>query len=127
MAHYAILDKDNKVIFVTPIANEKITQGGVEVEQLGIDFLFNTLKINNLYPEAVTAKQTSYNSRIRNKYAGIGDTYDAEKDVFISPQPYPSWTLNETIWEAPKAMPTEEGKHYYWDESKLDWVEINLN
>lgn len=124
MAHYAILDKDNKVIFVTPVANEKITQGGVEVEQLGVDFLFNILKIKNNFPLAVTAKQTSYNSKIRNKYAGIGDTYDAKKDAFISPQPYPSWKLNKSLtWEAPKAMPTEEGKRYYWDEATLSWIE----
>ena len=123
MAHFALLDKDNKVIFVTPIADDKIIVDGQENEQLGIDFLFDTVKIQNIYTEAVTAKQTSYNSRIRNKYAGLGDTYDETLNAFISPQPFPSWTLNGVNWEAPKAKP--EGS-YYWDEDKLDWVEIKL-
>jgi len=123
MAHFALLDKDNKVIFVTTLANEKITQNEVEVESLGVSFLFDILNIKNIYPEAITAKQTSYNSRIRNKYAGLGDTYDETLNAFISPQPFPSWTLNGVNWEAPKAKP--EGS-YYWDEDKLDWVEIKL-
>ena len=111
MAHFALLDSKNKVIFVTVVANEKIIKDGIEVEQLGIDFLFNTVKIQSLYPEAVTAKQTSYNANFRNKYAGFGDTFDSEKDAFISDKPSnPSeemilelgeWILNETTfnWE----------------------------
>lgn len=121
MAHFAILDSQNKVIFVTAVANEKITQNGQEVEQIGIDFLFNTIKIQNIYTEAVTAKQTSYNANFRNKYAGLGDTYDADKNAFISPKPYASWVLNGANWEAPKAKP--EG-NYTWDEEKLNWVEF---
>ena len=121
MAHFAILDSENKVIFVTAVANEKIIEKGQEVEQLGIDFLFNTIKIQNIYTEAVTAKQTSYNANFRNKYAGLGDTYDADKNAFIAPKPYASWVLNGVNWEAPKAKP--EG-NYIWDEEKLDWVEF---
>lgn len=121
MAHFAILDSQNKVIFVTAVANEKIIEKGQEVEQLGIDFLFNTIKIQNIYTEAVTAKQTSYNANFRNKYAGLGDTYDADKNAFIAPKPYASWVLNGVNWEAPKAKP--EG-NYIWDEEKLDWVEF---
>jgi hypothetical protein len=123
MAHFAILDSQNKVIFVTPVTNEKITLNGIEVEQLGITFLFNEIKIQNIYTQAVTAKQTSYNATFRNKYAGLGDTYDADKDAFIAPQPYPSWVLNETNWEAPKERP--EGD-YFWDEDKLDWIELEI-
>jgi hypothetical protein len=121
MAHFAILDSQNKVIFVTAVANEKIIERGQEVEQIGIDFLFNTIKIQNIYTEAVTAKQTSYNANFRNKYAGLGDTYDADKNAFIAPKPYASWVLNGVNWEAPKAKP--EG-NYIWDEEKLDWVEF---
>jgi hypothetical protein len=121
MAHFAILDSENKVIFVTTVANEKIIERGQEVEQIGIDFLFNTIKIQNIYTEAVTAKQTSYNANFRNKYAGLGDTYDADKNAFIAPKPYASWVLNGVNWEAPKAKP--EG-NYIWDEEKLDWVEF---
>jgi hypothetical protein len=70
--------------------------------------------------------QTSYNTHggqhpegrpLRKNYAGIGYTYDAERDAFIAPQPFPSWTLNEDscLWAAPVAMP-DDGKQYIWDE-----------
>ena len=125
MAHFALLNSENEVIFVTPIANEKITLNGVENEQLGVDFLFNTLKIQALYPAAVTAKQTSYNGNFRNKFAGLGDTFNHEIDAFISPQPFPSWALNGVNWEAPTAMPSD-GKPYYWNEATLNWIEIQI-
>jgi len=77
--------------------------------------------------------QTSYNTignqhpegrPLRGNYAGIGYTYDATNDVFYAPQPYPSWTLNETtwLWEAPVAIPTEGGP-YAWDEETKSWIE----
>jgi hypothetical protein len=81
--------------------------------------------------------QTSYNTHggvhanggtpLRKNYAGIGYTYDTEKDAFIPPQPYASWTLNDEtcLWEAPVAMPTD-GKVYGWDEDAVNWVEIVL-
>ena len=79
--------------------------------------------------------QTSYNTHggqhtlggtpLRKNYAGIGYTYDAGRDAFIPPQPFPSWLLNEEtcLWDAPVAMPTD-GKPYTWDEPTLNWVEI---
>jgi hypothetical protein len=78
--------------------------------------------------------QTSYNTHggehtlggtpLRKNFAGIGYTYDREKDAFIPPQPFASWTLNETtcLWEAPVAMP-EEGQ-YIWNESITNWTEV---
>jgi hypothetical protein len=77
--------------------------------------------------------QTSYNTfggqhklggtPLRGNYAGIGFTYDRENDVFYSPKPFPSWTLNTTtwLWEAP--IPYPEGGLYTWDEATLSWVE----
>ena len=121
MAHFALLDKDNKVIFVTPVANEKITLNGLELEQLGVDFLSDKVKIKSVYPDAVTAKQTSFNSNFRNKYAGIGDAYNEKLDAFISPQPYPSWSLNGVNWEAPVPQPSD---NYIWNEEELKWIEI---
>ena len=58
-------------------------------------------------------------------YAGIGYTYDSSRDAFISPQPYPSWTLNEATcgWDAPVAI-VDDGKQYQWDESITNWKEI---
>ncbi len=78
--------------------------------------------------------QTSYNTHanqhpegrpLRGNYAGIGYTYDATNDVFYAPQPYPSWTLNETTWtwEAPVPMPTD-GNMYTWDEATTNWIEV---
>ena len=81
--------------------------------------------------------QTSYNTYggvhtqggtpLRKNYAGIGYTYDRERDAFIPPKPYASWVLNEDTcqWDAPVAMPTD-GKLYTWDETTQAWVEIVL-
>ena len=69
--------------------------------------------------------QTSYNNNFRKQYAGIGYTYDKVKDMFIAPQPYASWTLNDSNdWEAPTAYP-EDGKMYEWDEDTTSWVEVS--
>tara|TARA_R110000868_G_scaffold139292_1_gene354057 strand:- start:471 stop:812 length:342 start_codon:yes stop_codon:yes gene_type:complete len=79
--------------------------------------------------------QTSYNTHggfhanggtpLRKNFAGIGYTYDSQRDAFISPQPYPSWTLVEETcqWTAPVAMPTDN-KIYIWNEATLSWVEV---
>lgn len=78
--------------------------------------------------------QTSYNTRggqhpegrpLRKNYAGIGFTYDRERDAFIPPQPYPSWLLDEEtcLWNAPTPMPTDG--IYTWDEPTLSWVEVS--
>jgi hypothetical protein len=75
--------------------------------------------------------QTSYNTHgnqhpegrpLRGNYAGIGFTYDQANDVFYAPQPFPSWTLNQStwLWEAPEAYPND-GKIYFWDEPTLSW------
>lgn len=80
--------------------------------------------------------QTSYNTHgnqhpegrpLRGNYAGIGYTYDSVNDVFYAPQPYPSWTLNNTtwLWEAPVAYPTD-GKPYKWNESITNWEEVTV-
>lgn len=68
--------------------------------------------------------QTSYNATIRKNYAGIGYTYDALRDAFIPPQPYPSWVLDEATcrWKAPVPMPP--GGPWVWDEELEEWVEL---
>ena len=77
--------------------------------------------------------QTSYNTTagkhrlggrpFRKNFAGIGYSYDAQRDAFIPPQPYPSWTLDEDtcLWQAPVTMP-DDGKMYEWDENTLSWI-----
>jgi len=78
--------------------------------------------------------QTSYNTHggqhpegrpLRMNYAGVGYTYDAERDAFIAPQPFASWTLDDArcVWVAPIASP-DDGKPYRWDEATLTWVEV---
>ena len=81
--------------------------------------------------------QTSYNTRggehtlggtpLRKNYAGIGFTYDRERDAFIPPQPYTSWILNEDtcLWDAPLPYPND-GKQYVWDEQTQKWSELNV-
>ena len=62
---------------------------------------------------------------LRKNYAGIGYTYDVEKDAFIPPQPFDSWTLNDDtcLWEAPVAYP-DDGSAYTWDEDTTSWVAV---
>jgi len=66
--------------------------------------------------------ETSIDGSFRKQYAGIGYTYNAEADVFITPQPYPSWTLDSNYdWQAPVPYPND-GQMYIWDETTLSWV-----
>lgn len=113
MAHYAFLD-DNWVV------TEVI---------VGID---ETEQIEGLSPEQWYANfrgqrcvRTSYNGNIRKNYAGIGYTYDTERDAFIPPKPYDSWVLDEETcrWEAPVAYPEDaaEGEFYTWNEETTSW------
>ena len=118
MAHFAEIDTDNIVTQVIVVDNNDILdEQGNESESLGIQFCTNLL--------GGTWVQTSYNDNIRYNFAGIGYTYDETRDAFISPQSYPSWTLNETTcqWEAPVAYP-DDGKFYNWDEDTTNWVEV---
>jgi hypothetical protein len=121
MAYFAKLGTGNIVEQVISINNVVITDAnGVEQEQLGVDF------INKLYNTNDVWKQTSYNNNIRKNYAGIGYTYDSQRDAFIAPKPYNSWILNEDtcIWEAPVALPDTENR-YTWNEEILNWELIN--
>ena len=116
MAHFAKIGMNNKVIEVLKVNNEVILDAdGNESEANGIDFL------TKLTGWAVW-KQTSYNKNFRKNYAGIGYTYDEDRDAFISPKPYPSWILNEEtcLWEAPVVKP-DDGQRYEWNEETQQW------
>jgi hypothetical protein len=110
----------------------KVTDGKVTQVIVAEQEFFNTFVDSS----PGTWIQTSYNTHgnqhpngtpLRGNYAGIGYTYDLVNDVFYAPQPYPSWTLNNTTWtwEAPVAMPTD-GKQYKWNESITNWEEVTL-
>jgi hypothetical protein len=111
MAHFAKLGIGNTVERVEVVSNDIAT-----TEQAGVDFL------NNLYNTRDVWKQTSYNGNIRKNFAGIGYTYNQEKDAFIPPKPFNSWTLNETtcLWEAPVAYP-DDNNIYTWNETNKTW------
>jgi hypothetical protein len=110
MAHYAYLDGTNTVIAVIVGKDETELIDGLDTETY---YALNT---------EYTVKRTSYNNRIRKQFASIGYSYDPVADVFIAPQPYPSWSLDENFdWQAPTPMP--DGK-YIWDEETLNWIKI---
>ena len=116
MAHFAQLDDNSMVTQVIVVANNELLDNGVESEAKGIVFCQSLLGGN--------WKQTSYNNNIRKQYAGIGFTYDANADVFVAPQPYPSWSLDNNFdWQPPTPRP--EGLNWYWDEDNLSWTELN--
>ena len=107
MSHWAKIDENNKVIQVTVGDNNEPDEG--------YQWLLDNL--------GGTWIKTSYNNNIRGVFAGIGYSYNSDEDIFITPQPYPSWTRNGSYWQAPTPMPTD-GKLYNWDEDTTSWVEI---
>ena len=127
MAHFALVD-GTIVQKVLVVGNEITTVDGVEDEQRGIDFL------KELFPdETGDWVQCSYNRNTRNVYPKIGDTYDAEKEIFIEAKPFESWVLNaDNMWESPAGPKPEEflgneeteenGYDWIWDEPNLKWV-----
>jgi len=127
MASFAKIGLNGKVIEVQSVVNEVLHDAnGVEQESIGIDFL------TKLTGWAIW-KQTSYNTvagvhtkggtPFRKNHAGIGYTYDEDRDAFIPPKPYNSWVLNEQTcrWEAPVVKPND-GKLYQWDEQNNSWI-----
>jgi len=111
MAHYAYLDQNN--IVVTVVVGKDETE------------LIDGLDTETYYGQGTpyTVKRTSYNGNIRKRYAGVGFSYDPVNDVFIAPQPFPSWSLDENFdWQPPTPQPA--GKGWYWDEENLMWQQL---
>lgn len=113
MAHYAFLDENNIVTEVIAGKDETELLDGLTPEQWYSNF------------RGQPCVRTSYNAAtngFRKQYAGIGFSYDPDADVFVAPQPFPSWVLDSNHdWQPPTPMP--EG-NYVWDESELSWVEV---
>jgi len=131
MAHFAKINKaTNEVLHVSVVDNWNCVNGtGDEVESIGIAYLESVHGVH----DDVYWKQTSYNHNIRKNYAGIGMTYDASRDAFISVKPYASWVLDEATckWKAPVDMPSDAGtgnppKMYSWNEATVNWVEVTF-
>lgn len=119
MAHYAFLDQNNIVTEV--IVGKDENEDGVDWEQF-----YGEIR-------SQVCKRTSYNTHggvhsgggtpFRKNYAGIGYTYNAGRDAFIPPQPFPSWTMDEDtcLWNPPTPYP-DDGGQYIWDENTLSWI-----
>lgn len=117
MAYMAKLDENNVVIEVLAVADKDCPNPAPANEAQGAAFL-QGLGLGTNW------KQTSYNGNFRKQYAGIGYTYDAASDVFVAPQPFPSWSLDANYdWQPPMPMPTD-GQLYIWDEETIGWKVI---
>jgi len=118
MAHFAELDENKIVLQVIVVHNnELLDDEGQENELKGVQFCNSLFGHNNWV-------QTSYNGNMRKQFAGTGFTYDDVNDVFVAPQPYPSWSLDENHdWQAPTPKP-EDDKQYSWNEETQTWDEI---
>ena len=113
MAHFAKIE-NGIVTQVIVVNNNELLVDGVEYESKGQEFCQSLFGGDWI--------QTSYNHNIRKQYAGIGYTYNEIADVFIAPQPFPSWSLDANYdWQAPIERPAD-GNDYEWDESNQVWV-----
>jgi len=140
MAHYALIDKNNVVVQIITGVDENVIQTDVDGTEVGGSAqAWETFYASRPWFEGLTCRRTSYNTLgnqhknggtpLRGNYAGIGYTYDAAFDVFIPPQPYPSWKLNYTtyLWEPPIPMPeTPIGYKWVWSEINKEWIKIEL-
>ena len=113
MAHYAFLDENN-------VVTEVIT--GIDETEL-IEGLDPEIWYGNFRGQV--CKRTSYNGNIRKHFAGIGFSYDEERDAFIPPKPFESWLLDEAdlLWRAPVPYP-KDGVMYDWNENLGDWSPV---
>ena len=122
MAHFARLNENNIVTEVLVVDNSNLLdENGNEQESIGIQFL------KNMFGEDTRWVQTSYSNKFRLSYAGLGAKYDLERDIFINPPPYPSWTFNyETLaYDAPIPLPADhETVRYLWRESDKTWIQL---
>ena len=145
MAHFAELNSSNEVLRVIVVSNDDVDANGGDLHVDAETFVESIVPYST---DGVAWKQTSYNNNFRKQYAGIGVTYDASKDKFILPQPFPSWSLDSNDdWQSPVTFPSvteidsvmifiswdEDNqkwlgeanlKDYEWNASDLSWTEI---
>ncbi len=115
MAHFAELDENNIVTKVIVVHDSMVMDSdNQENEAKGVEFCSTLFGHTNWV-------QTSYNNNMRKQFAGIGYTYDSDSDVFVAPQPYPSWSLDDNNdWQPPTPMPEDDNK-YSWNEDTQNW------
>lgn len=119
MSHFAQINSDNVVTQVIVIEQETLNSGLWGDPSSWIQTSYNTRGGVHYGPDG----QPDTGVALRKNYAGIGFTYDAGRDAFIPPQPFPSWVLDEDtcLWNAPVPMPTD-GQIYVWDEDTVSWI-----
>jgi len=117
MSHFAQIDDNNIVVNVIVAEQDFINSGAVGDPSMWIQTSYNTF----------AGIHKNGGDPLRKNYAGIGYSYDAQRDAFISPKPFESWLLNEDtcLWEAPTPYPND-GKTYEWNELGRVWQEVNL-
>jgi len=114
MAHFCQINENNIVTQVIVVADSDCAGGNFPDSEIAGVYFCNKML-------GGTWKQTSYNSNFRKNYAGIGYKYDSALDMFITPQPFESWTLDaQGDWEAPVAYP-DDGENYIWNETTTSW------
>ena len=119
MAHFAQLSDDNVVLRVIAVNNaECLCDQGTEDEAVGQSFC-----VAHFGGRWV---QTSYNSNFRKRYAGVGFTYDEQRDAFIPPKPYASWLLDEATCDWVPPWPKPAGGPYAWSEETVGWVAVAM-
>ena len=127
MAHFAKLDENNVVVFVTVGRQEDDGKEAELTARTGDVYRQTSYNTRGgvYYDNATNEPHTDQSKAFRKNYAGIGYTYDETLDAFIPPKPYPSWKLNKTscLWEAPVALPND-GEMYEWKEDVGTWVMI---
>ena len=125
MAHFAELNSSNEVLRVIVVSNDDVDANGGDLHVDAETFVESIVPYST---DGVAWKQTSYNNNFRKQYAGIGVTYDASKDKFILPQPFPSWSLDSNDdWQSPVTFPsvTEIDSvmiFISWDEDNQKWL-----
>ena len=126
MAHFAELNKDNKVLRVVVACNQDIANNGGEQSEQASEHFKTVCPFSE---EGVKWVQTSYNNNFRKHYAGINYTFDSVKNKFIAPQPFTSWLLDfNDDWQAPVAYPTiityGDSVRFVisWDETEQRWI-----
>ena len=125
MAHFAELNSSNKVLQVIVISNEDVAANGGDESAQAETFVASIVPYGT---GGVAWKQTSYNNNFRKQYAGIGDTFDASKNKFIKPKPFPSWSLDSNDdWQSPVTFPSvieidSVMIFISWDEDNQKWL-----
>ena len=133
MAHYAYIDETNTVTAVIVGPDEGTEPEGIESWEAhfgakgkgqSLQTSYNTRGGVHYNPETREPSEDQ-SKALRFNYAGIGFTYDEDRDAFIPPKPFESWVLNNytCLWEAPEPYPTD-GESYMWDEEVTDWVVV---